>query len=378
MDSTSSTKHTSYLCNPPSNTSYVHYQSSFPKKRSFSKPNSIIKKHLQHPFKPPSISSPPQSSNQPTHSSHSLIQPQHASPLTSVTLAYLNDMTQRYEGSKAKSVQAAVSLQTEIASAKSHIDSTVAEYENRIKALQHQHACELTTVRSRCVSHYNREITRKDEELKLLLVKNTQLTKCNEDLLNKLTRYLETINNTQIGFNGCVAHLEGENASLRNEVSAVKASYERKMELLRQNFEEEKNGLIYHYESALKELQEGHEQSTESYHRIMRYKDCDVEDLVQTLKNENEKLKWGCKENKDQISKLMEDNLKLRNDNKKAKHDIECVKEELERVKKENMCYFKKRNEIEEDLARLSKEHNAIKKREKQLNRLTYGKLKKK
>ena len=381
MDISSSTKNTSYLCNPSSTTSYVHYHSAFPKTYKPSKPTSIIKKHIQHPFKPPSMPTPPISNNNNTQTfhSHSLFQPQHASPpLTNITSSYINNITQAHETSKLKTTQALMSLQKEISSTKSHINSTVTAYEHKIKTLQHQHACELTSMHSQCASHYKNEITHKDEELKLLLLKNTELTHCNEDLLNKLTQYLETINNSQRAFNDTVGHLKGENNSLKNEVNAIKASYERKMKLLQQNFEEEKNGLIYHYECVMKELKEGHEQSKESYNRMIQQKDCNMNEVMQVLKNENEKLKCGCKENNDKINKLMEDNIKLSNDNKKVKYEIECVRKELERVKKESLCYFEKRNQIEEDLNKLNKEHHTMKTREEQLHRLTYGKLKKK
>ena len=109
---------------------------------------------------------------------------------------------------------------------------------------------------------------------------------------------------------------------------------------------------------------------------MIQQKECNVNEVVQVLKNENEKLKLGCKENDDKINKLIEDNIKLNNDNKKVKYEIECVRKELERVKKESLCYFEKRNQIENDLHKLNKEHNVIKIREEQLHRLTYGKLK--
>ena len=370
MDITTSTKNTSY--NNPSSvtTTYVHYHSAFPKTQKPSKPTSIIKKHIQHPFKPPS-----QSNNH--HQTHSLYLPHHTSlPLNNITSSYITNITQAHEQSKQKTFQTITSLQNEISSVKSHITSTVSAYEHKIKTLQHQHACELTSLRSQCASHYTTEITHKEDELKQLLTKNTELTQSNEDLLNKLTQYLNTINTTQQTHINTVNHLYSDNNSLKNDVNAVKASYERQMKLLQQNFEEEKNTLIYHYECIMKELKEGYEQSKVSYNKMIQQKECNVNEVVQVLKNENEKLKLGCKENDDKINKLKEDNIKLNNDNKKVKYEIECVRKELERVKKESLCYFEKRNQIENDLHKLNKEHNVIKIREEQLHRLTYGKLK--
>ena len=371
MDITTSTKNTSY--NNPSSvtTTYVHYHSAFPKTQKPSKPTSIIKKHIQHPFKPPS------QSNNNHHQTHSLYLPHHTSlPLNNITSSYITNITQAHEQSKQKTFQTITSLQNEISSVKSHITSTVSAYEHKIKTLQHQHACELTSLRSQCASHYTTEITHKEDELKQLLTKNTELTQSNEDLLNKLTQYLNTINTTQQTHINTVNHLYSDNNSLKNDVNAVKASYERQMKLLQQNFEEEKNTLIYHYECIMKELKEGYEQSKVSYNKMIQQKECNVNEVVQVLKNENEKLKLGCKENDDKINKLKEDNIKLNNDNKKVKYEIECVRKELERVKKESLCYFEKRNQIENDLHKLNKEHNVIKIREEQLHRLTYGKLK--
>ena len=373
MDITTSTKNTSYNNPSSATTSYVHYHSAFPKTQNPSKPTSIIKKHIQHPFKPPS-----QTNITHRHHTHSLYLPHHISlPLNSITSSYITNITQAHEQSKQKTTQTITSLQTEISSVKSHINSTVNAYEHKIKTLQHQHACELTSLRSQCASHYTTEITHKDNELKQLLQRNTELTQSNEDLLNKLTQYLNTINTTQQAHTNTVSHLHNDNNTLKNDVNAVKASYERKMKLLQQNFEEEKNALIYHYECVMKELTEGYEQSQASYNKMIQQKECNVNEVVQVLKNENEKLTWCCKENGDKINKLKEDNIKLSNDNKKMKYEIECVRKELERVKKESMCYFEKRNQIEEDLHKLNKEHNVIKTREEQLHRLTYGKLKK-
>ena len=82
--------------------------------------------------------------------------------------------------------------------------------------------------------------------------------------------------------------------------------------------------------------------------------------------------------NKAQIKELIEGNLQLTKDNKAQQYELECLQLELQKAKNENEFYFKEKNTVENEYYNLNKEHNLLKHREAKLDRLTYGKLKKK
>ena len=84
------------------------------------------------------------------------------------------------------------------------------------------------------------------------------------------------------------------------------------------------------------------------------------------------------KESNDKIKELIEGNLTLTKENKAQEYELDCLKMELEKAKNENEFYFKEKSKVEEEYYNLHKEHNLLKHREAKLDRLTYGKLKKK
>ena len=413
MDISSSTKHTSYRGIPHSETLLQHYQDNTTHDKhdknvtqrplSFAKYSPAPFKSILTPFVAHDPSQQQTNHNQPVQRNSSFSQAQlpvsfplryensvhklQSSSLTSnndvasysnITDNYINEVKSMYENESDKMTQKVFALQNEMNSTRATLHDKINDYEHRINELQRAHNFELVDLENQYKSKLKKEMSTKDEQLKLLIEKNNELTRSNEELLVKLNRYLEIINTSKHGYDDKVVHLECEKETIEKDIADMKRYYEGKMEFLQMNFNEEKRNLINSYETNIAQLKEGYNESKESLQRLCLQKDIDAKDVAKELKNENEKLLQINRESKEKIKELTEGNLNLTKENKAQEYELECLKIELEKAKNENAFYFKEKSKVEEEYYNLNKEHNLLKHREAKLDRLTYGKLKKK
>lgn len=297
---------------------------------------------------------------------------------SNITDNYINEVKSLYENESDKLTQKVLALQNEMSTTKATLHDKINDYEHRITELQRQHNFELIDIENQYKSKLKKDLNIKDEQLKILIDKNNELTQSNEALLNKLNHYLEMINTSKHGYDDKVVQLECEKETIEKDITNMKRYYESKIEFLQKNFNEEKRNLINSYETNITQLKEGYNESKETLQRLCLQKDIDAKDVVNELKNENEKLLNINKDSKDKIKELIEGNLQLTKDNKAQQYELECLQLELQKAKNENEFYFKEKSKVENEYYNLNKEHNLLKHREAKLDRLTYGKLKKK
>ena len=297
---------------------------------------------------------------------------------SNITDNYINEVKSLYENESDKLTQKVLALQNEMNTTKATLHDKINDYEHRISELQRQHNFELIDIENQYKAKLKKDLNIKDEQLKILMDKNNELTQSNEALLNKLNHYLEMINTSKHSYDDKVVHLECEKETIEKDIANMKHYYESKIEFLQMNFNEEKRNLINTYETNITQLKEGYNESKESLQRLCLQKDIDAKDVVNELKNENEKLLTINKDSKDKIKELIEGNLQLTKDNKAQEYELECLQLELQKAKNENEFYFKEKRKVENEYYNLNKEHNLLKHREAKLDRLTYGKLKKK
>ena len=370
MDNSSSMKYNSYRNNTTQHQfTSTNYYSPTPFKSmltSFVVDDDASQQQQQHP---------PIQSNYNNNNTNNVDQ---RSLYSNITDNYINEVKSLYENESDKLTQKVLALQNEMNTTKAALHDKINDYEHRITELQRQHNFELIDIENQYKSKLKKDLNIKDEQLKILIDKNNELTQSNEALLNKLNHYLEMINTSKHGYDDKVVHLECEKETIEKDITNMKHYYESKIEFLQMNFNEEKQNLINSYETNITQLKEGYNESKESLQRLCLQKDIDAKDVVNELKNENDKLLNINKNSKDKIKELIEGNLQLTKDNKAQQYELECLQLELQKAKNENEFYFKEKSKVENEYYNLNKEHNLLKHREAKLDRLTYGKLKKK
>lgn len=207
--------------------------------------------------------------------------------------------------------------------------------------------------------------------------KNTELTQCNEELLNKLNKYLDIINDTKINLGAQISNLECENERLKKDNDNMKNFYEQKLKYYENNLEDEKNKLIYGYENQIQELRSNYENSKENFKKIMEERELDIKKLLNHEKVDVDRINKINVDYKKQIDKLNEEKINLLRQNEEQKLIIQNLQNSLDKSNNEGKILFRQKTMTEEKLDKLSKQNTDLKTSNDALNRITYGRFKK-
>ena len=295
-----------------------------------------------------------------------------------ITENYINNLKSLFENEKNNLIQKLFNAQKEIEYTKSYMKDKINNYEDQIREIQTRHKVESEEIEKQFNFELKKAISEKEEEIKLLVNKNNELTQCNADLIEKLNKYLDLINTSKISFNNELTTLQCENERLKQENENMKHYYEGKLEYCNKVLTEEKNNLIYSYGASIKELKDGYSLSKENYLKLLEQKEIESKKLYENYEKDNEKLQMLNKEYKEKISSLTEDNINMKKREEEYKFQIENLRKEVEKKKKEASIFYQEKNEFENKYINLSKEHSHLKNKADKLTRITYGKLFKK
>ena len=291
---------------------------------------------------------------------------------------YINELKSLFEQEKQDLLNKLFSAQKEIEYSKSYLRDKINNYENQIREIQTKSEIDYQELEKQYNFQIKKIALEKDEQIELVINKNNELSQCNEELIEKLNKYLDTINTSKINFNNELTNLQCENERLKRENENIRKYYENKLEYCNKNLTDEKNNLIYSYDTTIKELKDGYSLSKENLQKIIEQKEIESKRAYESYENENEKLKALNKEYKTKLTSLTDDNINLLKQCEEQKFEIGNLKKDLEKTKKESKLFFMEKNKFEEQFINLSKEHSNLKNKADKLTRITYGKLFKK
>ena len=356
MDITSSTRNTSYPAIHTTDTSsYIHTQDKI--NDSFQPliyPNPSISstsfsQYTPSPF--PSARSPPN---------------------------YLNEMKTEFDHTQHQLSHKAFALQSELTSTSQYLKDKISFYETSIADLNAKHNDNMNALMLQLRTRLLQDIAVKEEELSLLTAKHTELTQCNEDLIDKLNRYSNVLDKAKSKYDAHLSSLENEKDSLENEYMKLKRYYEHEIATFQQRIEDEKSGIRCRYDNIKRQLQDEYNETKEYYNKMMLQKEIDAKGINMQIKNDNEKLILENRAIKDKIQRLMDVHYMLTNEHNEKQHQIDQLRNEIQRIKNENVVYINEKNKYENSYYTLHKQHNVLQHKEAKLNRITNGKLSKK
>ena len=162
-----------------------------------------------------------------------------------ITENYINNLKSLFENEKNDLIQKLFNAQKEIEYTKSYMKDKINNYEDQIREIQSKHILESEEIEKQFNFEIRKAVSEKEEEIKILVNKNNELTQCNEDLIDKLNKYLDIINTSKVSFNTELTSLQCENERLKQENENIKKYYEGKLEYCNKVLTEEKNNLIY-------------------------------------------------------------------------------------------------------------------------------------
>ena len=189
---------------------------------------------------------------------------------------YINNIKTIYELDKQQLIEENREYKLQNESEKNKLTDKILFLENKVKSLQDKNKLDSKAMIDQFNFNIKKLTKEKDDQIQLLVNKNSELTQCNEELINKLNKYLDIINDTKINLGAQISNLECENDRLKKENENMKYFYENKIKYYENNLEDEKNKLIYGYENQIQELKNNYDKSKESFKKMMDEREIDI------------------------------------------------------------------------------------------------------
>ena len=295
---------------------------------------------------------------------------------TKTTENYLNEIKAIHDKEKDDLINQIIYYQQEIEEIKSFYTEKVANYENEIRALKSNHSLECEALSSQYEIQFKKRLAEKDQYIQGLLNEINGLNQTNDDLLKKLNAVTSSVNDYKLNYTNSISCLESENEKLQNDLDNIKKFYENKLAFMEKNFNDEKNQLIYSYDSTIQELKDNYNKSKTALQKIIEQREMDVKESLFSNKNDLDKANDINKEYKDKICKLNEENIRLNKEADGLKYQISQLEEDLKKSKKEAQMFYFEKAAIEQEKDNLIKKNTGLSLDNKQLHRITHGKLK--
>ena len=290
---------------------------------------------------------------------------------------YINNIKTIYELDKQQLIEENREYKLQNESEKNKLTEKILFLENKVKALQDKNKLDSKAMIDQFNFNIKKLTKEKDDQIQLLVNKNSELTQCNEELINKLNKYLDIINDTKINLGAQISNLECENDRLKKENENMKYFYENKIKYYENNLEDEKNKLIYGYENQIQELKNNYDKSKESFKKIIDEREIDVQKLIDNNQIDLDRLSKLNSNYKKQIDQLNEEKINLLKQNEEQKFTIENLQNSLDKSNKEGKQLYKQKTITEEKLDKVERQNYDLKNSNDALNRITYGRFKK-
>ena len=290
---------------------------------------------------------------------------------------YIKNIKTMYELDKQQLIEENREYKLQNETEKNKLTDQILFLENKVKSLQEKNQIDSKAMIDQFNFNIKKLTKEKDEQIHMLVNKNTELTQCNEELLNKLNKYLDIINDTKINLGAQISNLECENERLKKDNDNMKNFYEQKLKYYENNLEDEKNKLIYGYENQIQELRSNYENSKENFKKIMEERELDIKKLLNHEKVDVDRINKINVDYKKQIDKLNEEKINLLRQNEEQKLIIQNLQNSLDKSNNEGKILFRQKTMTEEKLDKLSKQNTDLKTSNDALNRITYGRFKK-
>ena len=290
---------------------------------------------------------------------------------------YINNIKTIYELDKQQLIEENREYKLQNESEKNKLTDKILFLENKVKCLQDKNQLDSKAMIDQFNFNIKKLTKEKDDQIQLLVNKNSELTQCNEELINKLNKYLDIINDTKINLGAQISNLECENDRLKKENENMKYFYENKIKYYENNLEDEKNKLIYGYENQIQELKNNYDKSKESFKKIIDEREIDVQKLIDNNQIDLDRLSKLNSNYKKQIDQLNEEKINLLKQNEEQKFTIENLQNSLDKSNKEGKQLYKQKTITEEKLDKVERQNYDLRNSNDALNRITYGRFKK-
>ena len=290
---------------------------------------------------------------------------------------YINDIKSLYEKEKNNLIKKSFSLEKNLENTKQIYDDKISELQEKLTKLQNNKNIEFKILEETKNYELSKILEEKQNKIDILVKRNEELNKFNEELIKKNSEYLEIINKSKLKNIDIIQRQKDEIEQLRQEKDDLIKYYEKKINSMNNVFNEEKNNLIKTYEEQIKKINFDYNNNKEKMKSILFQREKDIENLINSHKNTiNEMTKEiNNYKNKNQLKNQEYDDL-IKTINEKN-NEIEELKNNLNKQNKKYIDECKDKMRLEKKFKELNSIIEDIRGKNVYLNRLTHGKLKK-
>ena len=293
------------------------------------------------------------------------------------TLNYINDIKNLYETEKNNFVKKSVSLEKNLENTKQAYDDIISELNEKLVNLQNSRNVELKILEETKNYELNNLLKDKQKKIDILVNRNDELNKFNEDLRKQISEYKDYINKSKIKNKDIIQNLKEEIEKLKQEKDELKKFYEKKLNSMNNAFNEEKNNLIQSYEEQIKKINMDYNKNKEKMKSLILQRERDINEIIIKHKNTINEMTKETDNYKNKSKLKNQEYDELINSLKEKENEIDELKYLLNN---ENQKYINECNDkmiLEKKVDELSKVIEDIKGKNIYLNRLTHGKLNK-
>ena len=161
-------------------------------------------------------------------------------------------MKSLYETEKNNLIKKSFSLEKNLENTKQIYDDKLSELQEKLTKLQNNKNVEFKILEETKNYELKNILEEKQNKIDILVKRNEELNKFNEDLIKKLSEYKEIINNSKLKNHDIIQRQNDELEQLNQQKNDLIKYYEKKINTMNNIFNEEKNNLIKSYEEQIK------------------------------------------------------------------------------------------------------------------------------
>ena len=286
---------------------------------------------------------------------------------------YVSELKNIFDKEKYSLMQKNLLLSKNLENARQSYDERINELINKINHIESSKNTEIQKLKEGYEYERNCVLGEDKSKIDMLINRNEELSKYNEDLVSKISSYKDLINNSNLNTNQLIEKQNEEIAQLKKDKNELIKYYEKKINFLNQSHDKEKNDLILNYNQQIEKLSNEYKNNKEKLKSMLEEREKEIAVIlnehqtnINQLNKECEEAKYKNKvkdkEQQDLITKVL-----------LQEKEIEELKNKLDMKEKECNTEFNEKNKLMKKNKELKMSNKKIKGDINYLNKLTRG-----
>ena len=167
---------------------------------------------------------------------------------------YVSELKNIFDKEKYSLMQKNLLLSKNLENARQSYDERINELINKINHIENSKNTEIQKLKEGYEYERNCVLGEDKSKIDMLINRNEELSKFNEDLVSKISSYKDLINNSNLNSNQIIEKQNEEIAQLKKDKNELIKYYEKKINFLNQSHEKEKNDLIINYNQQIEKI----------------------------------------------------------------------------------------------------------------------------